>query len=118
MRLTGSFTGSTFVDTGINVDAEGVSIECVDIGTLLRNYGVNQIDILKLDIEGAEQQVLLVNYEEWLHSTKLIIVELHSAKIKETCTEFLEKNGFAGYEYRSLHYFINQRSGEFAGCSA
>jgi hypothetical protein len=35
------------------------------------------LDIVKLDIEGAEKAVFESNYEDWLPKTRLLIIELH-----------------------------------------
>ena len=37
--------------------------------------GLTEIDILKLDIEGAEYEVFSRNYESWIHRVEVIIVE-------------------------------------------
>lgn len=39
------------------------------------------IDILKIDIEGAEKQLFESNYENWLPKTKIIMVETHDRMI-------------------------------------
>ncbi len=48
------------------------------------------IDILKLDIEGAEAELFCANYENWLGKTNVIIIELHD-RIREGCSEALYK---------------------------
>lgn len=48
-----TYTGSTFPD-----DAEIVSVEAVDIVSLMQSLGIQQWGILKLDVEGAEYEIL------------------------------------------------------------
>lgn len=40
-------------------------------------YKVNQVDVLKMDIEGAEVDVLTSSWREILEKTKLLIIEVH-----------------------------------------
>jgi FkbM family methyltransferase len=82
-------------------------IDCVGVGALLQEYGCERLDILKMDIEGAESQVILENSDKWLPMTELVIAELHGPEIKRDCIAFMEKAGFSWYQYRSLHYFLN-----------
>lgn len=53
------------------------SIEAIGIMDLVEEYGINEIGILKVDIEGAEKQLFSENYESWLKITKSIAIELH-----------------------------------------
>jgi len=53
------------------------SFEATSIGTLLKNSNLPAIDILKMDIEGAEKEVFTSNYQSWLGHVKVMIVELH-----------------------------------------
>jgi FkbM family methyltransferase len=103
LSLAGSYTGARIVDA-LGDD----EVDCVDVPTLIREFDVEQIDILKLDIEGAEHEVLLTDSKEWLRKTQSIIVEFHREDTKTLCTEFLQEVGFEGYSYRSLHYFYKQ----------
>jgi FkbM family methyltransferase len=59
----------------IATDAHGVLIPAITIEELCKQNGIEKIDLLKLDIEGAEEQVL--ENGTFLARTELIIVELH-----------------------------------------
>jgi FkbM family methyltransferase len=103
--------------TGFTDDSVGSSIaekdnapfviECVDIPTILQEHGRDRIDILKMDIEGAELEVILHNSEKWIPQTAVIVTELHGAKIAAECIRHLKRRGFSHERYRSLHYFVN-----------
>lgn len=63
---------------GENVEDE---IDTFTVGTftmhdLIENYQIEEIDLLKIDIEGAEQRVL-GNNNEWLSKVNSILIELH-----------------------------------------
>lgn len=64
-------------------DLEG--FKAVSISSIMNDYSIETIDLLKLDIEGAEREVFLTNFEYWLPRTKVIIIELHDW-LKEGCS--------------------------------
>jgi len=49
---------------------------------LFEKFGIQQLDILKLDVETAEKQIFTSNYESWLGKCKYIIIELHDIMLK------------------------------------
>lgn len=51
-------------------------VRAITVDELLEEQGWDKVDLLKLDIEGAEQ-LLLAENTEWLHKVSCIIVELH-----------------------------------------
>lgn len=53
------------------------AIEAIGIKDLITEYNITSIDILKVDIEGAEKQLFSVNYSDWLSITNVIAIELH-----------------------------------------
>src|SRR4029077_3546210 len=61
-----------------NASAEGPRVPAVTIGDLLKQSGCRRIDILKIDIEGAESRVFADDRcHEWLDGTTVLAVELH-----------------------------------------
>jgi FkbM family methyltransferase len=58
---------------------EGVqgAIEATSIDELMRRYGISQIDICKINVEGAEREVFEEAADSWLPHTKAILIELH-----------------------------------------
>jgi FkbM family methyltransferase len=106
LGLVGKFTGARIVNTNNTVDSE---VECIGVDTVLTKYNIDMIDILKLDVEGAEKQILLENSGNWLKYTQIIIVEFHGNDIKKECETFLQERGFIGHTYRNLNYFYNSK---------
>lgn len=53
------------------------SIQAYAIADIMAMHQQTTVDIVKLDIEGAEKQVFANGYETWLPHTRLLIVELH-----------------------------------------
>jgi FkbM family methyltransferase len=56
-------------------DADGVLVPAITIEELCNQNGLQKIDLLKLDIEGAEEQVF--RHGKFLARTEHLIVELH-----------------------------------------
>ncbi|HSE27296.1 MAG TPA: FkbM family methyltransferase [Gemmatimonadales bacterium] len=74
-RGTGPW-GYTVIGAARGWELLGQAVPAVTIGALLRRAGWQSIDILKLDIEGAEKEVLL-SAAEWIARVRVVIVELH-----------------------------------------
>lgn len=52
------------------------AVEGITLTSLLDRFGVDEVDVLKLDIEGSEIEVLS-SAEEWAHRVDVIAIELH-----------------------------------------
>jgi FkbM family methyltransferase len=74
-------------DSNTNVDN---SINGMTISAIMNSQHWNEVDILKLDIEGAEKEVFSSNDLSWLTKVKLLIIELHD-RYKEGCTKVVFK---------------------------
>jgi FkbM family methyltransferase len=86
----GYMTEKTKVDDGEN-------IESISISELMANYGINKIDLCKINIEGAEKELFEKNYDNWLSCTDSIIIELHD-HMKPGCTHSFLK-AMSSYEF-------------------
>jgi FkbM family methyltransferase len=98
--------GGEFLCASIQTDDSdiGERIECFSINDLIKQTGMPYLDIVKLDIEGAEKEVLTEN-NSWLNKTQRVLVEFHGDEIEEACTKELLKFGFSHFRFRSVHYF-------------
>jgi len=77
------------------------NIKATTINKLMATYGLERIDILKLDIETSEREVFLENYDKWLSKTKMIIIELHDWMREDCSKPFFEaiNKTFKKYTY-------------------
>ncbi len=76
---------------GFNVE-EGrgeAGIDSISVGSILEMTDKKQIDVLKLDIEGAEREVFEKS-SSWIGDVKTIIVELHE-RYAPGCTKEMEE---------------------------
>jgi len=68
--------GYTVAETYNNTITTEQEIKCITLDWLMENYNLDHIDILKIDIEGAEKN-LLENSKQWIERVKIISIELH-----------------------------------------
>jgi FkbM family methyltransferase len=66
------------------------TFSAISISDILQKFNKTRIDILKLDVEGAEKEIFSSNYQDWLPNTKVLIVELHD-RMKKDCSKALFK---------------------------
>lgn len=66
------------------------TIKSITISEILRESQKDMIDILKLDIEGAERELFTHNFEEWLPKVRVLMIEPHDS-IKPGCSEAIHK---------------------------
>jgi len=64
------------------------NIRSITINDLMKKYNRDSVDILKIDIEGAELELFSSNYEYWLPRTKAIMIETHD-QIRKGCSQSL-----------------------------
>jgi FkbM family methyltransferase len=91
-------------DTGAGISGSGYEIKCISLPTLIKNYSIPRIDILKMDIEGAEEQVFLENPGSWLRLTDLLLIEIHNPHILEMISRVLRENNFIMRQHRTVWY--------------
>jgi FkbM family methyltransferase len=82
-----------------------IKVLAVTLDTLynaLKQLGVNQIDAIKIDVEGAEIEVLK-GCKETLKTTKLIIIEVHNDKYLNKIFYLLKEHKFQISSLKSNH---------------
>lgn len=62
--------------------ADGVP--AFDLAEVMRQHGFGAIDLLKMDIEGAEAEVFSHHVEGWLAKTRTVIVEMHGERARRS----------------------------------
>lgn len=98
VRFSEGETGSTIHDAG------ETEIAVTTLSSLLDNEQISKIDILKLDIEGAEESIFRAEPERWLERTDWLIIEFHSDAGQAEISSVLEQNGFEMRQFRSVWY--------------
>lgn len=100
MEMVDLGTGNWSLQTSEVVLPGSNTIEAIGISQILKDYGQQTIDILKIDIEGAEKTLFTHNYSEWLSKTKVIAIELHDS-IDDAITGIFY-NALKGREYKKF----------------
>ena len=90
--------------TGASIQDRGFEIECISMPTIIKQFSIYRIDILKMDIEGAEKSIFASNPEEWLSRTNLLIIEIHGPEILSLVSTTLQRCNFSMKQYRSVWY--------------
>jgi FkbM family methyltransferase len=100
----GEYIGASIKPRGVDA---GDLVTCFDICSIMLEYKIPFFDIVKLDIEGAEAEVLTSN-NSWLSKTRRLLVEFHGKEIEQACKAELFRLGFSHFQHRSIHYFDHQ----------
>ena len=74
----------TFSPGDMQAHDSGPRVAAVDLDSLMRDYHIDHIDLLKIDIEGAEREVF-GKPGEWLNRVGIIAIELHD-RLRPGCS--------------------------------
>lgn len=91
-------------NTAASLGSEGDEIECTSVPDLMATYGLERIDILKMDIEGGETAIFKAAPERWLPRVDHVLIELHGPEAEQVVLGALRRAGFAIRQYRSVYY--------------
>lgn len=85
-------------------------VNALTVGTVMERAGFDRVDILKLDIEGAEKEVLDAS-SGWIDKVGLIVAELHD-RFRPGCSRsfYNATNGFDMEGRRGEHVFVRRTS--------
>jgi FkbM family methyltransferase len=89
------------------------SVKALTVDCILEDFGLERIDILKVDIEGAEREVFAES-ASWIGKVDVLIVELHE-RLKPGCNRsfYNGSNGFDREWQQGENVFLAR-----AGCAA
>ena len=87
-------------NSGENLGSFRHDVPAMTVDTLMEEYGLPRIDILKIDIEGAEREVFQ-DSSGWLNRVDVLIVELHE-RMKPGCNRSFYR-GSEGFDDEWVH---------------
>ena len=70
------------------------AVECWAVPTIMERAGVEHIDVVKLDIEGAEEQVFRDGDLGWLERVRALVIETHGETADAVVREAMSSRGF------------------------
>lgn len=85
-------------------ESGGIKVEAITVSKLLERFPDGHVNILKMDIEGAEDEIFRADISEWLPKVDCIIVETHGPEITRNVLEALKNNGWTAKQYRNLYF--------------
>jgi FkbM family methyltransferase len=77
-----------FGDWGFRVSSRPGEVRAITIKSLMRDFGIDHIDLLKIDIEGAEREVFRAC--DWQDRLDSIVIELHD-RFEPGCSEAVNR---------------------------
>lgn len=77
------------------------AVPAITISDILGKYGKEEIDLLKIDIEGAELELFGHGYENWLSRTKVLMIETHD-HLRKGCSNSVFK-ALVNYDFSIFH---------------
>ena len=100
MRDSGASTGASVMHAG----APGERVRALTLGELMAELGLDRIDLLKLDVEGAEASIFSApDAGVWLERTGTVLVEIHGESASAAVVPVLREHGFSVRRHRELH---------------
>lgn len=96
----------TTVDVGGDWECqvrEGTGCPAITMSTLMAEVGIDSIDLLKVDVEGAEKEIF--SECEWMGRVRVLAIELHD-RLKPGCRDTVERatRGWHQYERGDLTF--------------
>ncbi len=79
--------------------------EAMTVTQILERFGIDQIDIFKCDIEGAERELFEHECDLWLDRTRFIAIETHGPECLSTVVAATRRHGFRYRRHRNVHFF-------------
>lgn len=75
----------------------GYGVRAVTMQTLLEEVRFPRLDVVKIDIEGAEKELFAASDLSWLDGVVLIMIEFHGRDIETAVRSVLTDRGFVDY---------------------
>ena len=84
------------------------SVSGYTIATLLSQSGCATIDLMKLDIEGAEEQIFSASDTAWLDQVRVLVIETHGERSEHAVKTALAARAFTQSQQGEKLIFVNQ----------
>ncbi len=75
LKVVGAGSFESFRVVEVAEGETAFDVHATTISAIMEVHGISHIDILKLDIEGAEHAIFSANYEAWISKVRVLIVE-------------------------------------------
>ena len=100
-------------NVSINSDKRIIEVKATTLDNIFEKFNMKRIHILKIDVEGAEVDVL-IGGKKALKKTEKIVLECHSDELREKVKKLLFDRGFKEITHKNkflpnILYFINRK---------
>lgn len=95
---TGAQKDGFHVALGCDVGSNTFKVESISIDEILRSFGVDTIDILKIDVEGAERDIF-AHSQTWIDRVSIIASEMHDRIVPGCTRAFYNATNSFPFEY-------------------
>ncbi len=85
LKIENTHVGNNAFTVTETNEAGADTIKALTVLSVMKQFNMPHIDVLKLDIEGSEKEVFEENFEKWLPLTRVLIIELHD-EMKRGCS--------------------------------
>ena len=85
-------------------EGETPELNAIDMRSLLEEFRIDSVDILKVDIEKAEMEVFSCNYQEWLNKVNYIAIELHGKECEKVFFKALSSKKYDSWSAGELTF--------------
>lgn len=93
INYTGNQAWGFKIDYEKNSKLVKSNVPAKTLDTIFKEFGLDDIDYIKMDIEGAEK-FILENAENWINRIKILKIEIHPPATINGTIEILERYGF------------------------
>lgn len=93
-------------------DAEGMTVPARTLSSLMDEYGLSRIDLLKVDIEGSERE-MFQNPSAWIGHVETIVLEEHERRFPGCGSSFFRAVSEFGYVGRRGNILVATRNPDF-----
>jgi len=73
--------------------SEQNALSGITLAELLDRYNAQEIDLLKLDVEGAETEIFSSGYQDWIGRIKTLVIECHGESAERVVRRALAETG-------------------------
>jgi FkbM family methyltransferase len=94
-----------------NIEKNENTIQAISINTLMDEFNILNINLLKVDIEGVEKEIFLQGNNNWIEKVDVISIEFHDNVVAGDISKLLISMNFDESEIGEKKIFRNLNSG-------
>jgi FkbM family methyltransferase len=85
-------------------DSEKNNVQAICMNTLFSNFELTHVDLMKIDIEGGEEEVFAAD-TTWLDNVSQLLIEIHNPETSNVCFNRLQQHLFTYSPVNSIKFY-------------